>query len=280
MDLVEYNCAEQFMMASKARLFGDDTALSAILASNDPREHKYPWRQVRHFDPALWQDECEAIDLRGNLANFSQNEMMRVALENTGTRRIAEASPHDKVWGIGLIASDPCAASPTSWCSLNLLGQALECTQNSLRQNTPVATQPGILAPRDDGTGDRVFEVDPITHVRFNRSPLNTATHSAQLSAFTDLVPDDHAPEVLLAYAQRATAPLLPEQDPDLESGVVTMDDATFTTLLSLSSGAFATSPFNCRALLDTGSSQSFIHQGADTSYVRATTPKSWSGLG
>ena len=68
------------------------------------------------------------------------------------------------------------------------------------------------------------------------------------------------------------------------------MDDATFTTLLSLSSGASATSRFNCRALLDTGSPQSFIHQGAldrmiatgaaDASYVRATTPKSWSGFG
>ena len=53
-DLVDYNCAEQFMMPSKARLFGDDTALSAILASNDPREQKRLGRQVRHFDPALW----------------------------------------------------------------------------------------------------------------------------------------------------------------------------------------------------------------------------------
>ena len=115
-DFVEYNCAEQFMMASKARLFGDDTALFAILASNDPREQKRLGRQVRHFDPALWQDECEAIVLRGNLTKFSQNEEMRVALENTGARRIAVASPHDKVWGIGLIASNPRAASPISWC--------------------------------------------------------------------------------------------------------------------------------------------------------------------
>ena len=53
-DLVEYNCAEQFMMASKARLFGDDTALSAILASNDPREQKRLGRRVRHFDHELW----------------------------------------------------------------------------------------------------------------------------------------------------------------------------------------------------------------------------------
>ena len=52
-DLVEYNCAEQFMMASKAPLFGDDTAFSVILASNDPREQKRLGRQVRHFDHEL-----------------------------------------------------------------------------------------------------------------------------------------------------------------------------------------------------------------------------------
>ena len=99
---------------------------------------------------------------------------MRVALENTGARRIAEASPHDKVWGIGLIASDPRAASPTPWCNLNLVGQALKRTQDSLRQNTPGGTPPDILAPRNDDTDDTVFEVDPITQVRLNRSPLNT----------------------------------------------------------------------------------------------------------
>ena len=65
-------------------------------ASDDSREQKRPGRQVRPFDPALWQDENEAIVLRGNLAKFSQNKDMRVALENTGARRIAEASPRDK----------------------------------------------------------------------------------------------------------------------------------------------------------------------------------------
>ena len=96
-----------------------------------------------------------------------------------------------------MIASDPRAASPTSWCGLNLLRQALERTRDPIRQNTPGGTQPDILAPKDDDTDDTAFEVDPITHVRLNRSALNTATYSAQLSAFTDSVPDDHAPEVL-----------------------------------------------------------------------------------
>ena len=52
-DLVEYNCAEQFMMASKTRLFDDDTTLSAILATKDPRQQKRLGRHVRLFEPEL-----------------------------------------------------------------------------------------------------------------------------------------------------------------------------------------------------------------------------------
>ena len=87
-DLVECSCAEQFMMASKARLFGDDSTLSAILATDDPREHKRLGRQVCHFD-------------HDNLAKFSQNENLRLALLHTGEHRLAEASPYDNIWGIG-----------------------------------------------------------------------------------------------------------------------------------------------------------------------------------
>ena len=104
--LVNYTCAEQFMMASKARLFGDDSALSAILATDDPREQKRIGRQIRHFDHELWQQKCENIVLQGNLAKFSQNDEMRLALIHTGQRRLAEAIPHDKLWGIGLSACD------------------------------------------------------------------------------------------------------------------------------------------------------------------------------
>ena len=69
-DLVDYTCAEQYMMASKARMLGDDSALSAILATDDPREQKRIGRQVRHFDQDLWQKHCENIVFDGNLAKF------------------------------------------------------------------------------------------------------------------------------------------------------------------------------------------------------------------
>ena len=247
-DLAKYNCTEQFMMASKARLFGDDTALSAILASDDPREKKYLDRQVRHFDPELWQSECENIVLHGNLAKFSQNEEMHLAFIQTGDRRLAEASPHDNLWGIGLSACDSCAFSPDSWCGQNLLGQALEHARELVRRDitAPLSNPaPETPVPRDD-TSDTVFEVDPVTHLRLDTDPPSANTQVAALSSFTYLVPDDHALEVLLAQEPGIDAPLIPEQGLNLIRRVVTMDDATFTTLLSLHSGVSTTSRFNC----------------------------------
>ena len=221
-----------------------------------------------------------------------QNEEMRLALMRTGDRRLAEASPHDNLWGINLSACDPFASSPDSWCGQNLLGQALEHAREILRRDTTAPLRnppPEPSVPRDD-TGDTVFEVDPITHPRLDTDSPSTNTQTATLLAFTDSVPDDHAPVVLLVQEQRIDAPHIPEQCPDLIGGVVTMDDATFTTLLALHSGVSTTSRFVCRALLDTGSPQSFIHQGAfvqmiatgaaDASCVRSTTPRTWSSFG
>ena len=217
---------------------------------------------------------------------------MHLALIHTGDRRLAEASPHDNLWGIGLSACVPRASSPDSWCCRNMLGQALEHVREILRRDiTAPLSHPALETPvtRDD-TGDTVFEVDPVTHLRLHTDLPSANTQMVALSAFTYSVPDDHAPEVLLAQEPRINAPLIPEQGPDLISGVVTMDDATFTTLLSLHSGVSMTSRLTFRALLNTGSPQSFIHQGAfdnmvatgadDASCVRSTTPRTWSGFG
>ena len=160
-DLVEHHCAEQFMMASKARLFGDDFVLSAILATDDPREQKRLGRQVRHFDHESRQQECEHIVLRGNLTKFSQNEDMRLALMHTGQRRLAEASPQGELWGIGLSACDYRDSSPDIWRGSNLLSQVLEHVREVLcRETTPqkLGSTPLDTTAPIDHSGDTVFD--------------------------------------------------------------------------------------------------------------------------
>ena len=124
---------------------------------------------------------------------------------------------------------------PNSWCGQNLLGQALENAREILRRNIPVSPpNPTPETPVPCAAGDTVFEVDPVTHLRLETDPLPANTQSAMLFTYTASVPDDHAPEVLLTQEQRLDAHPIPEQGPDLIGGIVTMDDATFTTLLSL----------------------------------------------
>ncbi len=122
---VSYPTAEHYMMAEKARLFGDIQTCQAILAASQPSVAKRLGREVRGFDEALWSQQRFEIVVRGNKAKFSQNETLKAFLLNTQARVLVEASPVDPVWGIGLAEASPEAADPTRWRGLNLLGFAL-----------------------------------------------------------------------------------------------------------------------------------------------------------
>ena len=117
--------AEHYMMWRKALLF-DDTAVAArVLAASSPAAAKSLGRQVSGFEDPAWVAARLEIVVAGNLAKFSQNPSLRSYLLGTGSRVLVEASPLDRVWGIGLEASDPRASDPSSWQGLNLLGEAL-----------------------------------------------------------------------------------------------------------------------------------------------------------
>jgi len=120
-----YSCAEQFMMAEKARLFGSEDIRQQILDSDSPRTHKQLGRQVSGFRQSVWEANREEIVFRGNLAKFTQNESLRIELLETGDRVMVEASPYDKIWGIGMRADDSRAVQPSDWKGLNLLGKVL-----------------------------------------------------------------------------------------------------------------------------------------------------------
>ena len=132
-----YNCAEQFMMAEKARLFGDNEALKAILQAKDPKEHQAIGRRVHDFDQIRWDNAKEEIVKRGNEAKFGQNEhLLKLLLATVGTR-LVEANPNDQVWGIGLAENHPDARDPKRWRGQNKLGDIL----TELRDRLTVASQ-------------------------------------------------------------------------------------------------------------------------------------------
>lgn len=124
-DGVEYATAEHWMMAGKARLFADAEAERRVLAAEHPAEAKKAGRLVRDFDEAIWERERFRIVVEGSVHKFGSDDDLRTFLVNTGDRVLVEASPVDRVWGIGLAADDDAASDPERWRGPNLLGFAL-----------------------------------------------------------------------------------------------------------------------------------------------------------
>ncbi|MGA8114393.1 MAG: NADAR family protein, partial [Actinocatenispora sp.] len=120
-----YATAEHYMMAGKARLFGDEENAERALAAVTPADAKAAGRRVRGYDEQTWVAARFDLVVAGSVAKFGQHPDLRTYLLGTGDSVLVEASPVDRVWGIGLAASDPRAADVSGWRGTNLLGFAL-----------------------------------------------------------------------------------------------------------------------------------------------------------
>ena len=119
-----HNC-EQYMMAHKALLFKDYTTYKKIMQTTNPRDIKKLGREVKNFDQKIWDCHKFNIVRDGNYLKFSQNEdLLNILLSTKGTA-LVEASPYDKIWGVGLDEFNPDINNPYKWKGQNLLGYAL-----------------------------------------------------------------------------------------------------------------------------------------------------------
>lgn len=122
---VTYYTAEQYMMAQKALLFQDKKIFEEIMNAKHPKEYKALGRKIRGFDEEIWNEKRGQIVIDGNYAKFSQNEPLKKFLLATGDRVLVEASPYDRIWGIGMSMDTQNIENPTIWKGQNLLGFAL-----------------------------------------------------------------------------------------------------------------------------------------------------------
>ena len=133
-------------MAEKAGLFRDHRAVELIMSSPDPSTHKRVGRDVRNFDSAVWDREKQNAVLSGTYGKFTQNPAMKLHRLSTGNKRLAEASPLDPVWGVGLRADDPRASDPEKWRGKRFLGEALSAVREAIRDSE--AGSPHPASPR------------------------------------------------------------------------------------------------------------------------------------
>lgn len=121
----KYCCMEQYMMSKKALLFDDKEVFEQIMVSDEPNKIKSLGRKIRNFDEKIWNDVKYSIVLNGNYLKFTQNRNLMNFLLSTGDKILVEASPTDRVWGIGMSENDERINNPYEWQGENLLGFAL-----------------------------------------------------------------------------------------------------------------------------------------------------------
>ncbi len=122
---IVYPTAEHYMMYAKVKMFDDSEIASKIIAVKTPGEAKKLGRQVNNYNEQVWQENRFNIVVQANLQKFGQNSKLKDFLVNTGNRILVEASPVDKIWGIGLATDNTSIENPNLWKGLNLLGYAL-----------------------------------------------------------------------------------------------------------------------------------------------------------
>ena len=125
-------------MACKAALFSDTTTLGLILEENtkhntSPKDIKALGGMVSPFDEKTWVEHREDIVYLGNLYKFGQDEGLKKMLLETDSLILVEASPYDRIWGIGF-KEDKAMREKERW-GLNLLGKALMRVREELAKN-------------------------------------------------------------------------------------------------------------------------------------------------
>lgn len=133
-DEMGFNCAEQYMMYGKALLFKDEGTARQILRARTPREQKELGRKVSGFNDSEWSAHCRDIVYQGNREKFLQNEELLKLLLNTKGTTLVEASPTDRIWGVGLAENDHRIHSRRTWRGTNWLGEVLTQLRDDLLQ--------------------------------------------------------------------------------------------------------------------------------------------------
>ena len=131
-DSIQFSSMEQYIMYKKAIVFSDTKIAKKILETTDVSKIKALGRQVSNYNDMYWNGVRQVVVYKGLLAKFSQNNVLKKRLLNTGNDILAECAVQDKIWGIGLSMKDTNRWDMAKWRGENLLGFALMMVREDL----------------------------------------------------------------------------------------------------------------------------------------------------
>ena len=130
----KWKTSEHYFMYQKAIYFHDYETANKIKLCIRPEEAKRLGKQVNNFDALEWNKVSFDIMYKGVYAKFSQNDKLRKIIldESLAGKSFVEASPFDRIWGIGLHYEDKRCDNSNNWLGENRLGKVLDKVRSAL----------------------------------------------------------------------------------------------------------------------------------------------------
>ena len=133
-DNIEFYSSEHLFMYFKAKAFNDLISANKIIRTKSPSVAKAIGREVENFDELVWSSLREDYMFKACFEKFIQNESFKQQLLDTNDKTLVEASPTDKIWGIGLKWDNDKVLYENNWKGLNLLGKSLMKVREHLKK--------------------------------------------------------------------------------------------------------------------------------------------------
>ena len=130
-DDITYNCGEQYMMYQKALTFNDIKTANEILRECVPSDQKSLGRKVKNYSDKIWNEVRYDIVKKGLREKFKQSQFAKSYLLKHKGYKMVEASPVDRIWGIGYDSYNA-IQNIDDWGE-NLLGKILTELANEIK---------------------------------------------------------------------------------------------------------------------------------------------------
>lgn len=130
-----FTSTEQGFMYIKAITFGDNVTAQKILNTDDPNRCRKLGRQVKGYNDAEWAKIRYDVFYTLNWAKYTQDKNLQEKLLDPqfDGKKFVEASPIDKIWGIGYAEDNPNIEFTDMYWGKNYLGRILTNIRKRLK---------------------------------------------------------------------------------------------------------------------------------------------------
>ena len=131
----KFTSTEQAFMYCKALCFFDFDTANKIINDNNPDYCRKLGRTVKNYKDEIWDDVRYELFYELNYQKYSQDNKLKAKLLDSqfDDKTFVEASPIDKIWGVGLDENNPLIDDESNWKGQNLLGKLLTNIRKELK---------------------------------------------------------------------------------------------------------------------------------------------------